>query len=529
MVYTVHRYYPLVVFDLWVWLAFFGIVGVTIFGSLYNVSPILIQRISLLFYLGLIASRRSSQIWIYPILCIGALLPFYLYYYSFFDPRWKLLLKEFIFRGFFLGNATTFIKYYLDYQQVTCFELKEIEKKMGDLNQKLMTAPSLLQSQKMEILGRLAGGVAHDFNNALAVIKPTVQLLQKNPKYLDISTELQTIEAASIQAENVVKQLLSFSRKDSPQHQPLDIHSLFKDLVRLLGNLVDSEIDLKYECPDYPLFILGDKTQIQQSFLNVILNAKDAVTDVLNPAIKIRLLDVKQNVIKIPSKLSSSDSYVVLEVSDNGIGVSEKIKSLVFDPFFTTKDPGYGTGLGLSVAYAIMNQHDGALCFDSEEGVGTTVSLFFPLVSRKSCSEDLSLKNELIPVVKNTTVLIVDDDDLVLNATERLFKLYGFQITTAQTGEEAIEMMRKACYDLVVLDYQMPKMDGLDCYFELKSIHNNINAIIYTGNLFCERLLSTIQSEKKHLSILYKPLDVDKLEKILLTQHIISLNPSDHK
>ncbi|MBN2322795.1 MAG: PAS domain-containing protein [Spirochaetes bacterium] len=320
----------------------------------------------------------------------------------------------------------------------------------------------LLQSRKLESIGRLAGGIAHDFNNILTGIIMYTDLL-KQSKELDGGTieSIDEIQKAAYRAASLTQQLLAFSRKQMLQPKVIDLNGLVRELDKMLRRVIGENIDLLTKLDSGLPPVMADPGQIEQVLTNLVVNARDAMPDGGKLTIETGnvLLDgryASQHAEVAPGR------YVMLAVSDNGVGMKEETKKNIFEPFFTTKKTGEGTGLGLSTVYGIVKQSGGHIFVYSEPGVGTTFKIYLPAVAGggiKARSEDKPFREQK----REETVLFVEDDEFVRDTVMTILKKQGYTVITAGSGEEALSVYREhkgGPIRLLITDVVMPGMSG---------------------------------------------------------------------
>ena len=320
----------------------------------------------------------------------------------------------------------------------------------------------LLQSQKMEAVGQLAGGVAHDFNNILTAIVGYADLLAAeftgtNSRHLE---DLEEIRKAARRAAALTRQLLAFSRKQVLEPRIIDMNDVVLNLDKMLRSLIAENIELKTELADDLAAARADPNQIEQVIMNLAINARDAMPDGGTVTIETgnATLDdayAAQHVSVIPGE------YVMLAVSDTGCGMDEKTKSRVFEPFFTTKPVGRGTGLGLSTVYGIVKQTGGNIWLYSEPGKGTTFKIYLPAIA--ALPEDIGKVAPAEAVQRGgETVLVVEDDEQLRRLTHRALASQGYTVLEADRGSTALDIARrhKGHIDLLLTDVIMPDTNG---------------------------------------------------------------------
>ena len=362
----------------------------------------------------------------------------------------------------------------------TVADISESKKAMADLAR---VEAQLMQSQKMEALGNLAGGVAHDFNNLLQIISGLVQLLliKKEPTDPDYR-HLNEVHKAAGRAADLIRRMLTFSRKVEAQKVPLNLNPVILDAVQLLERTVPKMICIRTLLAPNLAIIPADPTQIEQVIMNLASNAVHAMNDSGTLTIETENFPVVTKYVNTYLELPPGD-YILLKVTDTGHGMDEATRQRIFEPFFTTKDKGQGTGLGLSSVYGIVTGHAGKITCYSEPGLGTTFKIFLPVAVGELNMRLQSDKAVVQAVGGNETILLVDDEEALLEIAGDILQQHGYSTCTAGSGEEAIVVYRKqkAEIDLVVMDLGMPGMGGQKCLEILREIDPQVKVIIASG------------------------------------------------
>jgi signal transduction histidine kinase len=353
--------------------------------------------------------------------------------------------------------------------------LKQREEEKAELEEKLR------HSQKMEAIGTLAGGVAHDFNNILMAINGYGALLQIE---LDEGSKLwsyadQIIKAGD-RAANLTQRLLAFTRKQIISPKPVILDEVVRNIEKLLSRLITEDIEIGFRLDAGSSVVMADSGQLDQVLINLVANARDAMTHggEIIIATGVTLLDddfVKQH------DQQGGGEYARITVSDNGAGIAENVMGRIFDPFFTTKEVGKGTGLGLSMVYGIVKQHNGIIDVDTEVGCGTTFRIYLPLVE-PGRKEQQNKAPELLPG-KLETILVAEDDATVMGFLKGLLESNGYNVIGVTNGEDAVtEFIKyKEIVRLVLLDVIMPRKNGKEAYDEIVRINPDIKAIFISG------------------------------------------------
>jgi PAS domain S-box-containing protein len=359
--------------------------------------------------------------------------------------------------------------------------VKDITSIMKAEKDRTLLEKQLQQSQKMESIGTLAGGIAHDFNNIMAIILGNTELaLDDVPKWNSAYSSLEEIKTASFRAKNIVKQLLSFSRKTDQEMQPIQIALVIKDALKFLRSTIPTTINIHRDIPAFDETILADPTQINQIIMNLCINASQAMDQTGGDlTIAMEKLSLDNNYARDYSGLKSGD-HVKIMISDTGPGIDPEIIDQIFDPYFTTKEVGKGSGMGLAVVQGIVKSHGGAIAVDSKKGKGTKFSILFPLITKKPMVE--AQTNKDIPR-GNETILFVDDEISITKMVKRMFERLGYKVETSTTPQDALERfsLNPDHFDLVITDMTMPQMTGVKLSEKLMDIREDIPIIICTG------------------------------------------------
>ena len=341
----------------------------------------------------------------------------------------------------------------------------------------------LQHAQKMEAIGTLAGGIAHDFNNILTAIMGFGGLIQmKIPKESPISSHVEQILESAQKAASLTKNLLAFSRKQLTAPNPLNLNENISNLRKLLGRLIKEDIEFKVELEENDLIVMADQGQLDQVFMNLVTNAKDAMPKggVLTITTGTGAVELPPHIV-VTSQPRSSGGYALISVTDTGIGIEEKTQEKIFDPFFTTKEVGKGTGLGLSMIYGIVKQHEGYIDVKSEVGKGTTFYIYLPLIDSTFEKQKEKVSR---PLKRGTeTILVADDDPAVASLVKKILEEFGYKVIEARDGENAIEQFLKHKDDihLLLLDVIMPKKNGKEAYDAIREIKPEIKAVFISG------------------------------------------------
>lgn len=338
-----------------------------------------------------------------------------------------------------------------------------------------------VQAQKMESIGTLAGGIAHDFNNLLQVTLGYSELLlaDKSEKDWDYA-DLQTIHQAARNGAELVRSLLTFSRKVEPKFMPLDLNQYVRETRKLLGRTIPKMIDIDLELAEDLERTNADPVQIEQIIMNLAVNAKDAMGEEGILTIRTENVALDGEYCRFNTEAKPGD-YVLLSVSDSGHGMDKETLQRVFEPFYTTKDLGRGTGLGLAMVYGIVKQHGGHITCHREVGHGTTFKLYFPVTP--SIEEPAVEDKGIMPALGTETVLLADDEEFVRDLGERILTRSGYTVLTAINGEEALDVYsrEKGRISLVILDLIMPTLGGKECLKKILAINPQAKILVASG------------------------------------------------
>ena len=340
----------------------------------------------------------------------------------------------------------------------------------------------LLRAQRMESIGTLAGGVAHDLNNVLSPILLAAELLQHHATDDQAATLLDTIQTSARRGADLVTQVLSFARGVEGQRAPIDVPDLLADIRAIVRDTFPKDIRLEIRAPEGLEPILGDRTQIQQVLLNLAVNARDAMPEggELTIAASTVILD-EQYAAATPG--TTPGRYLLIEVEDSGHGMAPEVRERVFEPFFTTKPQGSGTGLGLSTSAAIVRSHEGFLRVYSEPGRGTRFRLYLPLDTQDAATTPDEPPSRDLPRGRGQTVLVVDDEAAVRAMTRQTLEAYGYRAMEASNGAEAVSTFEQHGddIDVVITDMMMPVMDGPATIHALRRLAPGVRIIGASG------------------------------------------------
>ncbi|MDD3148095.1 MAG: response regulator, partial [Candidatus Riflebacteria bacterium] len=339
----------------------------------------------------------------------------------------------------------------------------------------------LLHSQKMDAIGKLAGGVAHDFNNMLGGIMGAAELLetsvQSNPEALNF---VKIILEASDRAAQLTSKLLAFARRQPVIPRPLNLIEPLNEAVELLKRTIDRRIRIEKNLVETELKIVGDFSQLPSAFLNLLINASQAREEGGSIIISARKTDLQKCYCDTSQFKLKPGPFAEIEIRDTGCGIPEENLQRIFEPFFTTKTQGKGTGLGLAAVFGTMQQHNGAVNVYSEVGTGTSFRLLLPLALDET---EIPESNSREFLRGKGRILIVDDEPMMRTIASEVLSELGYEILLAENGRQAVSVFSENAesVSLVILDMIMPEMNGKECFLELKKIRPDLRVIVSSG------------------------------------------------
>jgi len=383
-----------------------------------------------------------------------------------------------------------------------------------DITDRKRLEEQLRQAQKMESIGTLAGGVAHDFNNILTAITgyghlTMMKMAPDDPNRLNLE---QILEAAD-RAAHLTKDLLLFSRKQAIERKAVDLNEIIGRIEKFIVRVIGEDIKCAINLHDESMKILADRHQIEQVVMNLAANARDAMPGGGTIAIATDVISFDKYFIAAHG-YGKPGRYAVLEISDTGCGMDAETRKRIFEPFFTTKEVGRGTGLGLAVVYGIVTKHDGYINVYSEPGEGTTFRIYLPMIMADE--HEMEVRQQVADVTGGTeTILLAEDDAVVREMTRMILMDFGYTIITANDGQDAIEQYRKhgESIRLLVFDLIMPKKSGKEAYDEIRKMTPDVRVIFASG--YSPDIIRDKASLGEGTEVLYKPVTPsDLLQKV---------------
>ncbi len=467
--------------------------------------------ISLLGLLPLVIKKNKSIIFLYGLINIGFLFTFMYFFRS------QLAIPDYAVIDYLADNSLAVI--------VSCFiaasvfginntaikrAKAEIEERKQAEEERIKLEAQLYQAQKMEAIGQLAGGVAHDFNNMLSVVIGNTELIIMQQELDDNGLEqLEAIRYTVNRSAALIRQLLAFARRQTIVPENIDINQAISEMMPMLGQLIRESITLKWLPGEITGRILIDPSQIDQILTNLVVNARDAINETGDITIETRDITLDKN-FGVGEEETASGPYIMLAVSDNGCGMKKDVQDQIFDPFFSTKR-GMGTGLGLATIFGIMRQNSGLIKVYSEPGRGTTFKLFFPAIENQGViRQEKTEEPDFLP--RGTeTILMVEDDQAILKFGTTVLEQLGYTVIAEDSPEKALERVASGQdgIDLLLTDIIMPGMNGHDLAHKIKEIIPDIKCLYISG--YTANAVTNGDLNKESIIFLAKPFSLKSL------------------
>jgi len=411
----------------------------------------------------------------------------------FYDTMWKEIARSGVWQGV-VWNKRKNGEEYAERLTINAIygEHHEVTHYVGiftDITDQLALEQQLRHAQKVEAIGTLVGGIAHDFNNMLNGINGNMHLLKNKVKKAGVSADviekIIRVEGLCGQAGEMISRLLSFSRKGIVDMKRLSFSAFVREALKLAQVTIPENVQVEYDITSEAVFINGDAAQLQQVLLNLLNNARDAVEHTPQPCIRVSLSRHVADREDI-ALLTTADNrqWAHLSIADNGCGIAAADMEQVFDPFFTTKEVGKGTGLGLSMVYGAVQSHLGLVHVDSDEGKGTTIHVYIPLMDAPAMEADVAA---VAPAIasgsRQGAILLADDEARVREPTAEVLEDFGYQVLLAEDGMEAMDLFHthQEKIALVMLDVVMPRLGGLEAAAQIRSINREMPILFVTG------------------------------------------------
>ena len=385
-----------------------------------------------------------------------------------------------------------------------------------DVSEQKQIELQLAQSQKMQAIGQLAGGVAHDFNNLLTAIFMQLDVLSTRHPVGDPSYEgLSEIRSTSTRAADLVRKLLAFSRKQTVQREILDLGELISEFEVLLRRVLQEDVKLTTEYGRNLPHVRADRSQLETAVMNLAVNARDATRMNGGSRVTIRTARVTEAEAQGLGYPSAQGEQAMIEVSDDGPGIATDVVDKIFDPFFTTKPVGEGTGLGLATVYGIVKQSDGWISVQSEPGAGAAFRIFLPVHAAPAVLDKPLVPKATRPAARDLSgagrILFVEDEDAVRGVAAKLLRARGYEVIEAASGEEALELAQQhaGTIDLMISDVVMPGMQGPDLLKHARVYLAGAPVMFISG--YAEAEFSNLLEGETNVSFLPKPIDIKTL------------------
>ncbi len=392
-------------------------------------------------------------------------------------------------------------------------EMTMLMRVVEDITTSVKLESQLHHSQRMDEIGKLAGGIAHEFNNLLQVILGYCEFIKAETDNEMVTQNLEQIEKAGRSAMRLTRQLLTYSRKTEMKKEPVELSKVITDGLRMLTRFIGDGIEISFNQASEPITIIADSAQIEQILVNLCVNARDAMNGKGKITISVDKVTEVHEAINLGIRRNQKMQFGHIRVADNGPGLPENLRERIFEPFFTTKEVGKGTGLGLAIVYAIMKQHEGYIFIDKNTVTGTAFDIYLPILIETVKEEAalIEVKTEKTFDASRHLVLVAEDEEAVRLMCIKLLRKNGFSILEATNGEEAVELFQQNSdkVSLMVFDVMMPKMTGKTAYDTIARIRPGIPTIFCTG--YSDENLKAELTENPNVILLDKPYKTTKL------------------
>jgi nitrogen-specific signal transduction histidine kinase len=382
---------------------------------------------------------------------------------------------------------------------------QEDDKRQTAEKERQLLQDQLLQSQKMESIGRLAGGVAHDFNNILTAILSYAELsLMKLAEDHPVRSHLVSIREASEKAAALTHQLLAFSRRQVLEMKAVDLNKVVEGMANMLSRMIGEDIQLELRTEATISTIRADRGQIEQVLMNLAVNARDAMPSGGRLLIRTKDVDLNDALLRTQETVTF-DKYVMLSVADTGAGMTAEVRDRIFEPFFTTRELGRGTGLGLATVYGIVKQHNGNIIVDSEPGKGTIFKVYFPITGERGQQQDKDHDLGGALPAGTEVILVVEDDPSVRELVRQLLVPLGYKVLATAGGDDALRTSDSydGPVDLLLTDVVMPGMNGKQLAEVLRIKRPGIKVLFMSG--YANDALATQGMLEPGVAMIHKP------------------------
>lgn len=358
--------------------------------------------------------------------------------------------------------------------------------------------------EKMEIISNVSAGIAHDVNNVLATIFSSLDVLKKKIQLPNEALHLLgSIETSAIRARDLTRGMLTFGKEKATDM--VNISSLINECANAFSNNIPDRIEFSYEIEENIPSLIGNNNQLYQVILNLLMNAKEAISGKGKIELSVYSIIVNDKVTRLNDFLEKG-TYIVIKVSDTGCGMHRDVLKRIFEPYFSTKKKETASGIGLYNCYGIVKSHKGFFEIDTEVNIGSTFKVYLPSFDKPNKQEKKNNKNKVI--------MLVDDEPILIELTSELLQAQDYKIVSASSAEEAIEILKKGTeIDLFITDYKLSKMNGIECIKELRKMNYNFPVILATGTIHQKEIMNTREAGINE--ILKKPYDFDYLLRIV--------------
>ena len=413
---------------------------------------------------------------------------------------------------FHIFQTRTIIKQSKDFQQSQECQ-QSLSRKLAEEEQLRLIGERSLQQQKLESLGLLAGGIAHNFNNNLAIILGNIELAQINLSDRSQNFEpLDNAKTAVMRSRDLVQKLMTYSRSNDVSQKPIKLYPVIDETLSLLISTIPKTIDSKVSISTagQDAIIVANPTQIQDALINLCTNAVQAMNEngEMTVSLDIETL-AKKDIRKLSSEKNRPGNYLALSVKDTGIGIPENIAAKIFDPFFSTKDASVGAGMGLATIHATMDSHNGLIKVESLPEKGSTFTLYFPITEKQQT--ETVIESSYVPKGKQENILFLDDEQELVEVWSQMIRKHGYRVTTTSSSLEALDLFNQDPdrFDLIITDQTMPELSGKEFLKKVFAARPDLPTILYTG--FSTKI-DAAEAQKLGVSAFcQKPLNLTKL------------------
>jgi PAS domain S-box-containing protein len=385
---------------------------------------------------------------------------------------------------------------------------------LKDVSHQMELEAQLRHAQKMEAVGTLAGGVAHEFNNVLMAVRGYTQLLGLSQGLpANTLSYLEKIDQSCQRAADLTSKMLTFTRLEAGDKTPVDLNQVAQVVWQLLNQTTSQAIEVVFQEEVHLPLVLANAAQMEQVLFNLGLNARDATSAGGRITLRTRLIDLDAEFAQ-QNPWAQAGPYALVEVEDTGQGMTPEVMARIFDPFFTTKEPGKGTGLGLSVAYSIVKAHSGHIAVQSRPGLGSCFAMYLPVTEQVATAPPGGAVALELHRGRGEHILVVDDEPQLREIAAEMLESFGYRVSTASQGEEGLTFYLRALqegrpFDLVIMDLAMPVMDGLTCLERLHQRHPQAKVLVVSGH--GGETVSWGQEPRHPQEILRKPYSLPQL------------------